>query len=81
MWGLFTFVMWIATFKHNKALQVVFLTLWVLFGLLALGEATGSDVIKIIAGWEGIFCGFSAVYAGLGQVLNETYKKTVFPLG
>ncbi len=81
MWGLFTFVMWIATFKHNKALQVVFLTLWVLFGLLALGEATGSNVIKIIAGWEGIFCGFSAVYAGLGQVLNETYKKTVFPLG
>jgi uncharacterized protein len=81
MWGLFTFVMWIATFKHNKALQVVFFTLWVLFWLLAIGEASGSSAIKIIAGWEGILCGFSAVYAGLGQVLNETYGKTVFPLG
>ena len=81
MWGIFTFVMWIATFKHNKALQVVFLTLWILFGLLAIGEATGSSLIKVIAGWEGIFCGFSAIYAGLAQVLNETYGKTVLPVG
>ena len=81
MWGIFTFIMWIATLKHNKALQIVFLTLWILFALLAIGEATGSSVIKVIAGWEGIFCGFSAIYAGLGQVLNETYGKTVFPLG
>ncbi len=36
MWGLFTFVMWIATLKHNKAFQVVFFTLFILFWLLAL---------------------------------------------
>jgi hypothetical protein len=81
MWGLFTFVMWIATFKHNKALQVVFLTLWILFWLLAIGEATESATIHAIAGWEGILCGLSAVYAALGQVLNETYGKSVLPLG
>ncbi len=81
MWGLFTFVMWIATLKHNKGLQVVFLTLWILFWLLALKDATGSAVIGAIAGWEGIFCGFSAVYLALAQVLNETYGKTVLPIG
>lgn len=81
MWGLFTFIMWIATFKHNKALQVVFFTLWILFWLLAIGEATGSVTIKVIAGWEGILCGLSAVYAGLAQVLNETYGKVVLPVG
>lgn len=81
MWGLFTFVMWIATLKHAKALQVVFFTLFILFWLLAIGEATGSATITVIAGWEGIFCGFSAVYLGLAQVLNETYDKTVLPIG
>lgn len=81
MWGLFTFVMWIATLKHNKALQVVFFTLFILFWLLALGDATGSSGIKTFAGWEGILCGLSAVYLALAQVLNETYGKTVLPIG
>ena len=81
MWGLFTFVMWIATLKHNKALQVVFFTLFILFWLLAIGEATGSAAIKTIAGWEGIICGLSAIYLGLAQVVNETYNKAVFPIG
>ncbi len=81
MWGLFTFVMWIATLKHNKALQVVFLTLFILFWLLALGDYTGSTAIKHFAGWEGIFCGFSAIYLALAQVLNETFDKTVLPIG
>jgi len=81
MWGLFTFVMWIATLKHNKALQVVFFTLFILFWLLAIKDATGSVLIGRIAGWEGIFCGFSAFYLALAQVVNETYGKTVFPVG
>ncbi len=81
MWGLFTFAMWIATLKHNKALQVVFFTLFILFWLLAIKDATGSATIGLIAGWEGIFCGFSAIYLALAQVLNETYGKTVLPVG
>lgn len=81
MWGLFTFVMFIATLKHNKALQVVFGTLFILFWLLAAGDYTGSAAIKHFAGWEGILCGFSAVYLALAQVLNETYDKTVLPIG
>jgi succinate-acetate transporter protein len=81
MWGLFTFVLWIATLKHNKALQTVFLTLWVLFWLLAIKDATGSALVGAIAGWEGIFCGFSAIYLALAQVVNEAYGKTVMPIG
>ena len=81
MWGIFTFVLYIGTLKLNRALQVVFFTLWVLFFLLALGDATGSDAIKVFTGYEGIFCGASAIYAGLAQVLNEVYGRTVWPLG
>ena len=81
MWGLFTFGMFIGTLKLNRALQVVFLSLVVLFWLLALHPALGSKAIGILAGWEGIFCGLSAFYASIAQVLNEVYGRTVLPIG
>ena len=81
MWGVFTLVLFIGTLRLNRALQVVFGSLVLLFALLAIGDAQGSAAIGKIAGWEGLFCGSSAVYAGLAQVLNEVYGKTVWPLG
>jgi len=81
MWGLFTFVMFLGTLKINRALQFVFLSLTILFFLLAARDFLGSASIGTLAGYEGIICGLSAVYTGLAQVLNEVYKKVVAPLG
>jgi len=80
MWGIFTGVMFIGTLKINRALQIVFITLTILFFLLAIGTALGSSIVIRIAGLEGILCGFSAIYAALAQVLNEVYGKTVAPI-
>jgi succinate-acetate transporter protein len=81
MWGIFTLVLFFGTLKLNRALQVVFGTLVILFFLLAIGDASGNAAITHVAGWEGLVCGFSAIYAGLAQVLNEVYGRTVWPLG
>jgi succinate-acetate transporter protein len=81
MWGLFTAVMFVATLRLNRALQVVFATLAILFFLLAYGDYANNNAVKRVAGYEGIFCGLSAIYAGLGQVLNEVYGKVIAPLG
>jgi len=81
MWGLFTAVMFIGTLRLNRALQFVFASLALLFFLLAAGDATNSTLIKHIAGYEGIICGFSAIYTGLAQVLNEVYGKVIAPIG
>ena len=82
MWGLFTLVMFVGTLRLNRALQVVFGTLAILFFLLAYGDfAAASPGFKHFTGYEGIFCGFSAIYTGLAQVLNELFDKTVLPLG
>lgn len=81
MWGLFTLFMFIATLRINKALQVVFGTLTLLFFLLSIGNLLESTLILTIAGYEGIICGFSAIYAAMAQVINETYGKTVLPIG
>lgn len=81
MWGLFTLFMFIGTLRINTALQVVFGTLTILFFLLAIGNYTGSSLILTIAGYEGILCGFSAIYAAMAQVLNEVFGKTILPIG
>jgi uncharacterized protein len=81
VWGLFTFMMFFGTLRLNRALQVVFGSLTLLFWLLALGDFTQNPAIKVIAGYEGIFCGFSAFYAAMAQVLNELYGRVVLPIG
>ena len=81
IWGVFTLCLFFGTLRLNKALQFVFGSLVVLFGLLALGHITGSANITHLAGYEGIICGASAIYAGIANVLNEVYGKTVLPIG
>jgi hypothetical protein len=82
MWGFFTAVMFVGTFRLNRALQVVFGTLTVLFLLLAIVDFSGAGAgFRQFTGWEGLLCGFSAIYAGLAQVLNELYGKALLPLG
>jgi uncharacterized protein len=82
MWGLFTAVMFIGTLRLHVAGQVVFGSLTILFFLLAFGDFINTGPgFKQFTGYEGIFCGFSAIYAGLAQVLNEIYGKVILPLG
>jgi len=91
MWGLFTFVMFFGALKTNRALQVVFMTLSILFFLLTIKFAilayypsVSTDAINWftrVIGIEGIFCGFSAFYLALAEILNEVHGKTVLPIG
>jgi succinate-acetate transporter protein len=92
MWGLFTLIMFFGTLKTNRALQVVFMTLAILFFLLALREGlVASQYLTVhdvnwnfftqITGIEGIVVGFSAFYLALAEVLNEQHGKTVLPIG
>lgn len=80
MWGLFTFWMFLSTLKINRALQIVFLTLTILFWLLAIGHL-GFPIVNVIAGYEGILCGFSAIYTAMAEVMNEIYGRVVLPIG
>ena len=90
MWGLFTFIMFFGTLKTSRALQTVFITLTILFfllairfGLLAYTSLTVDDIASYtqIIGVEGIITGLSAFYLALAEVLNEVHGKTVLPIG
>ncbi len=53
IWGLFTFGMFIGTFRLSHALEVVFGTLVALFWLLALADITGNAAVTQVAGAVG----------------------------
>jgi len=87
MWGLFTFLMFFGTLKTNRALQFVFMSLAILFFLLATKSAilvysptTDVELFTRIIGVEGVICGMSAVYLAIAEVLNEAHGKTVLPI-
>ncbi|WP_457269242.1 acetate uptake transporter [Pedobacter sp. UYEF25] len=81
MWGIFTLILFVGSLRINTALSVVFVTLTILFFLLATAEWTGSGAIKIVAGYEGIFCGLSAIYLAAAGLLNEVYGEKLLPIG
>ncbi len=90
MWGLFTFAMFFGTLKANRTLMFVFMSLAVLFFLLAIKSAllaytslTTTDLALFtrFIGVEGIVCGFSAIYLAIAEVINEAHGRAFLPIG
>jgi succinate-acetate transporter protein len=81
MWGVFTFYMWIATFRAAFALWTVFLLLWVTFLLLAAGDLGLGTVWRTLGGWVGLLTGLDAMYVSFAHVANEAFGRPVVPLG
>ncbi len=77
---MFTFFMWLGTFGKNRALQIVFFTLWILFFLLAIHFWFDAGVVGKIAGSEGIIYGDSAIYLAMAEIVNENFGKPVMPI-
>ena len=80
-WGVFTFVMWIATFALNRAVYMVFLTLWITFVLLALCLLLGAHALTVAGGYFGLLTALCAAYLGAADVINATHGRTVLPVG
>jgi succinate-acetate transporter protein len=81
LWGVFTAGMSVVTLKENRVLQTVFFSLTILFFLLALSDFTGLTSIKRVAGYEGLFCGASAIYLAMAEIINDAYGREILPLG
>ncbi len=91
LWGLLAFWLFLGSMKTHRILQIFFFLLAIFFWLLALGHwfawdtwtNSGSMVtaINVLAGWEGVVCGFIGIYYGLALILKDTYKRDILPLG
>lgn len=80
-WGVFTFAMWISTFRLSKALWLIFFTLWITFFLLGFGDLLGMHGLNRMGGFVGLLCGLLAMYTSFALVTNATFGKTVVPVG
>lgn len=80
VWTIFTFYMWLGTFRLNWALLAVFTALLVTFILLVIGEWGSRETIVKIGGWAGIVTAVFAWYTAAAGVVNHTFKRSVVPV-
>src|SRR5277367_2082158 len=72
MWGVFSFFMWIPTFRLNRTLWSIFLLLWITFFLLAGGDLGMGASWHAAGGWVGLITGLGALYLSFAEVTNAT---------
>lgn len=79
--GIFTFVMWLCTFKLNVTISVLFFLLTLTFFLLA-GGVEDATVDKA-AGWMGMATAATAYWLGAAELINDVVGegRTIIPLG
>lgn len=80
LWGLYSFGLFVATTKMGRAMMVLFGSVVALFALLSIANFTGSHFVHTIAGIEGVFCGFTALYIAIATLYIEVFKKPILPL-
>lgn len=78
-WTIFTFYMWIGTFKLNNALLGVFTCLLVTFILLDLAEF--KFISSVPGGIMGLVTAAFAWYASAAGIINSVFGRTVLPVG
>jgi succinate-acetate transporter protein len=81
MWGVFTFYMWIGSLALNRAVQSVFLALWITFFLLGAADLFAIPSMKDAGGYMGLLTAALAFYLAAAEVINETHGRTVLPIG
>lgn len=84
LWGIFTLLMWIVSFRLSKAVWSIFLLLWVTFFLLAWGDfgySVGAVPCGKLGGYLGLVTGADALLVAFVEILNATAGRVVVPLG
>jgi succinate-acetate transporter protein len=78
-WGIFTAYATIASLRVNRAVTSIFVTLVILFFMLAVGE--WNVTVHKIAGYEGIICALIAWYTSAAVLINTLFGREIMPLG
>ena len=81
VWGVFSFYMWIATFRHNTALQLTFLALWITFLLLAGADILAMPILHTAGGYLGLVTAALAAYLSAAEIINGDFGRTILPVG
>ena len=78
-WGIFTTLMWFASFRTTAALVALFALLAATYYFLGAGELAGAATIGKIGGWLGIITAIVAWYTAAAGVLSSTFGRAILP--
>ncbi len=85
MWGIFTFLLWIVTFRLSKAVWSIFLLLWITFFFLACGRLRLLHRLHLAAAASAATSAClpdsTPLLVAFIEVLNATANRTVIPVG
>jgi succinate-acetate transporter protein len=81
LWGFFTFLLWIVTFRLNKGVWSIFLLLWITFFLLAAHDFGLGPIYATLGGYVGLLTGIDAMLVAFVELLNAVAGRVVIPLG
>jgi succinate-acetate transporter protein len=80
-WGIWTALLWVASFSRTWAVNAVLLALAVTFFLLGIGNAGNTSSIVKAGGWAGLVTAVLAWYAAVGELMEGAWGRAVLPLG
>ena len=80
-WTIFTVYMCIGSWGINAALGITFTVLLAVFILLSISEFAHSEGLRNMAGYLGIVGAIGAWYIAAADVINDTYGRTILPVG
>jgi succinate-acetate transporter protein len=79
-WGIFSFYMWIVSFRVNLGVMLIFLTLWPAYVLIGIGTSADSSTLVHIGGVFGIATAVLAWYVSFADTLHATLGRRLLPL-
>ncbi|MGH7609324.1 MAG: acetate uptake transporter [Candidatus Dormibacteria bacterium] len=78
-WGIFTTYMFIASLHTTRAVQSVFLLLFITYFLLAFHYWINNAELGYIGGYVGIATAVAALYTSFADVLNASARRVILP--
>lgn len=80
VWAIPAFILWMASFRTNLVINLIFMLATALFILAAWGNGAGiSDLVKA-SGWVGIALAAVAWYGCASALLKETFGRVILPI-
>lgn len=80
LWGLFTFYLWVATWKKNKTLMLLFGFLFITFIFLSAKDFLAMPIMGVIGGYFGLLTATIAFYLAAAEIINESWGRRVLPI-
>jgi len=80
VWAVPAFILWMASFRTNLVINLIFMLATALFIVAAWGNGAGISGLVKAGGWIGIALAAVAWYGCASALLKETFGRVILPI-